>query len=280
MNTTVPGIAEIVLFLVLLLLLTKPLGTYMAAVYAGRHTWLDPVLRPVESLIYRLCGIDSAQEQTWLGYGIAMLVFNAAGLLLLYAILRLQGILPFNPAGQGGVDPALAWNTAVSFATNTNWQNYAGETTMSYFSQMVGLAVHNFTSAATGMALAIALIRALARHSARTLGNFWVDMTRSILYILLPISFVLALVLIWQGVPQNLNAYTHVTTLQGGHQIIAQGPVASQEAIKELGTNGGGFFNANSAHPYENPTPLSDFLENLALIAIPAGLLYTFGVMV
>ncbi|MCL4545252.1 MAG: potassium-transporting ATPase subunit KdpA [Chloroflexi bacterium] len=280
MNTTAPGIAEIVLFLVLLLLLTKPLGTYMAAVYAGRHTWLDPVLRPVESLIYRLCGIDAAQEQTWLGYGIAMLVFNAAGLLLLYAILRLQGILPFNPAGQGGVDPTLAWNTAVSFATNTNWQNYAGETTMSYFSQMVGLAVHNFTSAATGMALAIALIRALARHSARTLGNFWVDMTRGILYILLPISFVLALVLIWQGVPQNLNAYTHVTTLQGGHQVIAQGPVASQEAIKELGTNGGGFFNANSAHPYENPTPLSDFLENLALIAIPAGLLYTFGVMV
>lgn len=274
------GIAEIVLFLVVLLALTRPLGRYMAAVYEGRRTLLDPVARPVERLIYRLCGVDPDREQTWQSYGVALLLFNFVGLLSLYALLRLQQYLPFNPAGQGAVAPALAWNTAVSFTTNTNWQNYSGETTLSYFSQMAGLTVHNFVSAATGMALAVALIRAFARHSMQTLGNFWVDMTRSVLYVLLPISIVLALVLIWQGVPQNLNAYTIVHTLQGGQQTIAQGPVASQEAIKELGTNGGGFFGANSAHPYENPTPLSDFLENLAFIAIPAGLLYTFGYMV
>ncbi len=274
------GIAEIVLFLVALLALTRPLGRYMAAVYEGRRTVLDPVAGPVERLIYRVCGVDPEREQTWQSYGVALLLFNFVGLLVLYALLRLQQFLPFNPEHQGAVPPALAWNTAVSFTTNTNWQNYSGETTLSYFTQMAGLTVHNFTSAATGMALAVALIRAFARHSMRTLGNFWVDMTRSVLYILLPISIVLACVLIWQGVPQNLNAYTIVHTLQGGRQVIAQGPVASQEAIKELGTNGGGFFGANSAHPYENPTPLSDFLEDLALIAIPAGLLYTFGAMV
>ena len=277
---TPTGITEIVLYLVILLLLTKPLGTYMAAVYEGRRTWLDPALRPLERLIYRVCGIDATQEHDWKVYGVAMLLFNGVGLLLLYAILRLQQFLPFNPAGQGALDPALAWNTAISFTTNTNWQNYGGETTMSYFSQMVGLAVHNFVSAATGLAIAVALIRGLARRSAKTVGNFWVDLTRSVLYVLLPISIVFAFVLLWQGVPQNFNAYTTATTLEGGQQTIAQGPVASQEIIKELGTNGGGFFNVNSAHPFENPTPLSDFIENLALLAIPASLLYAFGKMV
>jgi len=277
---TPTGIGEIALFLVVLLLLTKPIGTYMTAVYEGKRTWLDPALRPMEGVIYRVCGIDATQEHDWKIYGIAMLLFNGVGLLLLYAILRLQQFLPFNPAGQGTLDPGLAWNTAVSFTTNTNWQNYGGETTMSYFSQMAGLAVHNFVSAATGMAIAVALIRGLARRSARTVGNFWVDMTRSILYILLPISIVFALVLIWQGVPQNLNGYTDVTTLEGAKQTIAQGPVASQEIIKELGTNGGGFFNVNSAHPFENPTPLSNYVEDLALLSIPASLLYTFGRMV
>jgi K+-transporting ATPase ATPase A chain len=277
---TPTGITEIALFLVILLLLTKPLGAYMAAVYEGRRTWLDPALRPVERVIYRLSAIDATKEHDWKAYGVAMLLFNGLGLLLLYAILRLQQFLPFNPAGQGALDPALAWNTAISFTTNTNWQNYGGETTLSYFSQMAGLAVHNFVSAATGLAIAVALIRALARHSARTIGNFWVDLTRSVLYILLPISVVFALVLIWQGVPQNLNAYTTATTIEGAKQLIAQGPVASQEIIKELGTNGGGFFNVNSAHPFENPTPLSDFLEDLAILAIPASLLYTFGKMV
>ncbi|HEY8694010.1 MAG TPA: potassium-transporting ATPase subunit KdpA, partial [Chloroflexota bacterium] len=200
---TPTGITEIVLYLVILLLLTKPLGTYMAAVYEGRRTWLDPALRPLERLIYRVCGIDATQEHDWKVYGVAMLLFNGVGLLLLYAILRLQQFLPFNPAGQGALDPALAWNTAISFTTNTNWQNYGGETTMSYFSQMVGLAVHNFVSAATGLAIAVALIRGLARRSAKTVGNFWVDLTRSVLYVLLPISIVFAFVLLWQGVPQN-----------------------------------------------------------------------------
>jgi K+-transporting ATPase ATPase A chain len=277
---TPTGIIEIVVFLAALLLLTKPVGTYMAAVYEGRRTWLDPALRPLERGIYRLCGVDAAQEHDWKVYGFALLAFNGGGLLLLYFFMRFQQLLPFNPAGQGAVDPALAWNTAASFDTNTNWQNYGGETTLSYFSQMTGLTVHNFVSAATGMAFAVALIRAFARRSARTIGNFWVDMTRSVLYILLPIAVVFALVLIWQGVPQNLNAYTAVTTLEGAKQTIAQGPVASQEIIKELGTNGGGFFNTNSAHPYENPTPLSDFLENVALLVIGAGLFYTFGKMV
>jgi K+-transporting ATPase ATPase A chain len=274
------GAGELALYIAMLAILTKPLGTYMAAVFAGNRTWLDPVFGPVERLCYRVSGVDPKQEHGWREYGLAMLLFNGASLLLLYAILRTQQWLPLNPAGQSALDPALAWNTAVSFTTNTNWQNYGGETTLSYFSQMAGLTVHNFTSAATGMAIAAALIRSLARRSAKTLGNFWVDLTRSILYILLPIAFVLAIVLIWQGVPDNVNAYTSAVTVDGGTQLIAQGPVASQESIKELGTNGGGFFNTNSAHPYENPTALSDFLENLALLAIPAGLLYTFGKMV
>ena len=276
---TPTGITEIVLYLVILLLLTKPLGTYMAAVYEGRRTWLDPALRPLERLIYRVCGIDATQEHDWKVYGVAMLLFNGVGLLLLYAILRLQQFLPFNPAGQGALDPALAWNTAISFTTNTNWQNYGGETTMSYFSQMVGLAVHNFVSAATGLAIAVALIRGLARRSAKTVGNFWVDLTRSVLYVLLPISIVFAFVLLWQGVPQNFNAYTTATTLEGAQQTIAQGPVASQEIIKELGTNGGGFFNVNSAHPFENPNGFTNFFEMLLVLIIPGGLVFTYAKM-
>jgi K+-transporting ATPase ATPase A chain len=277
---TVTGIAYIVLYLVLLLLITKPLGAYMARVYQGERTFLDPVLGPVERLLYRAGGVDPAVEQGWKTYAAAMLLFNLAGLLLLFALQRFQELLPFNPAGQTNVPPDLAFNTAVSFTTNTNWQNYAGETTMSYLVQMAGLTMHNFVSAATGMAIAIALTRGLARRSAQTIGNFWVDLVRSVLYILLPISIVGAVVLVALGLPQNLNEYTTATTVEGATQTIAQGPVASQEVIKELGTNGGGFFNANSSHPFENPTPLTNFLTNLLILVIPAGLFYTFGRMV
>ncbi len=277
---TTTGILEIVLFLGVLLALTKPLGAYMARVYQGERTFLAPLLGPVERLCYRLCGVDPAADQGWKTYTAAMLLFNLAALLLLFLLQRTQAFLPFNPQGQPNVPPDLAWNTAVSFTTNTNWQNYAGETTLSYLVQMAGLTVHNFVSAATGMAIAVALIRGLARRSAQSIGNFWVDLVRSTLYILLPISIVGAVVLVALGIPQNLNGYTDATTLEGLSQTIAQGPVASQEIIKELGTNGGGFFNANSAHPFENPTPLTNFITNLALILIPAGLLYTFGRMV
>ncbi|HLH21627.1 MAG TPA: potassium-transporting ATPase subunit KdpA [Chloroflexota bacterium] len=277
---TTTGILEIVLFLGVLLALTKPLGAYMARVYQGERTFLAPLLGPVERLCYRVCGVNAAAEQGWKSYTAAMLLFNLAALLLLFLLQRTQAFLPFNPQGQPNVPPDLAWNTAVSFTTNTNWQNYAGETTLSYLVQMAGLTVHNFVSAATGMAIAVALIRGLARRSAQSIGNFWVDLVRSTLYILLPISIVGAVVLVALGIPQNLNGYTDATTLEGLSQTIAQGPVASQEIIKELGTNGGGFFNANSAHPFENPTPLTNFITNLALILIPAGLLYTFGRMV
>jgi K+-transporting ATPase ATPase A chain len=277
---TPTGIAYIVLYLVLLLLITRPLGAYMARVYQGERTFLDPVLRPVERLLYRAGGVDPAVEQGWKTYAAAMLLFNLAGLVLLYALLRLQTFLPFNPQGLPGVPSDLAFNTAVSFTTNTNWQNYGGETTVSYLVQMAGLTMHNFVSAATGMAIAIALTRGLARRSAQTIGNFWVDLVRSVLYILLPISIVGAVLLVALGLPQNLNAYTTATTVEGASQTIAQGPVASQEVIKELGTNGGGFFNANSAHPFENPTPLTNFLTNLLILVIPAGLFYTFGRMV
>ena len=252
----------------------------MARVYQGERTWLDPVLGPVERLLYRVCGVDPAAEQGWKTYTAALLLFNLAGLLLLFALERTQAFLPFNPQGQPNVPTDLAWNTAVSFTTNTNWQNYGGETTMSYLVQMAGLTMHNFVSAAAGMAIAIALTRGLARRSAQSIGNFWVDLVRSTLYILLPISIVGALVLIVLGTPQNLGSYTDVTTLEGASQTLAQGPVASQEIIKELGTNGGGFFNANSSHPFENPTPLTNFLTNLLILVIPAGLLYTFGRMV
>ena len=252
----------------------------MARVFNGERTFLDPVLRPVERLIYAVSGVDPRQEQHWTTYTAAMLLFNLAGFVLLYALQRLQHVLPLNPQGFDPPSPDSAFNTAVSFTSNTNWQSYSGESTMSYLSQMAGLTVQNFVSAAMGIVLAIALIRGFARHSAQTLGNFWVDLVRTTLWVLLPLSLIFALVLVWQGVPQNLQAYVDATTVEGGSQTIAQGPVASQEAIKMLGTNGGGFFNANSAHPYENPTPLSNFLEMLAIFVIGAALTYTFGHMV
>ncbi len=279
MSFTFNGIAQILVYFVLLLLITKPMGLYLTAVFTGKRTWLGYVLRPVERGIYWVCGVDETKEQDWKIYTAAMLLFTAAGIILLYLIERLQDVLPLNPAGLGKVDPLLAFNTAVSFSTNTNWQNYTGETTMSYFTQMAGLAFHNFTSAAVGVVLAVALIRALTRRSARHLGNFWVDVTRCVLYILLPICFIYALFLVWQGVPQNFNAYTHVTGIQGFVQTIAQGPVASQEAIKMFGTNGGGFFNANSSHPFENPTPFTNLIEMLSIFALGAGLIYMFGKM-
>jgi potassium-transporting ATPase potassium-binding subunit len=277
---TPTGLIEIAVFFLIVLALTRPLGTYMAHVYQGERTWLDPVLVPVERVIYRVSGVDWHQEQGWRAYTVAMLIFNLFGLLLSYLIFRVQGFLPFNPQDLSAVNPDLSFNTAVSFTTNTNWQNYGGETTMSYFSQMVGLAVHNFTSAATGMAIAIALVRGIARRSTSTIGNFWVDLVRSTLWILLPISFVVAFVLVALGTPQTFGGNVDATTLEGATQSIARGPVASQEIIKELGTNGGGFFNVNSAHPFENPTPLTDLITNLAILIIPAAIFYTFGRMV
>ncbi len=271
------GILQIVVFLVLLTLLAKPLGTYMAHVYKGERTFLHPVLRPVERLIYRLCGVDEKREMGVVGYVLALVIFNFIVLLFIYAILRLQGHLPLNPAHIPGMNSWDAFNTAASFATNTNWQVYVPETSVSYLTQMLALARENFVSAAVGMAAAAAFIRGLTRRSSRELGNFWVDFTRSFLYILLPICVVGALLLVSQGVVQNLDAPTQVKTLEGAAQTIAQGPVASQEIIKELGTNGGGFFNANSAHPYENPTPFTNLLENLALLAIPVAFTYMFG---
>jgi len=275
MNAT--SVLQLVLFLALLVLVTKPLGRCMARVFSGERTLLTPVLGPLERLIYRLCRIDPTREMRWTTYTAVMLLFNFCGLALLYGILRLQQFHPWNPQHFQGLRPDLAFNTAVSFATNTNWQAYAGESTVSYFTQMVGLTVHNFVSAATGLALAIALIRGLTRRTAREVGNFWVDLTRGCLYVLLPLSILGALVLVSQGCIQNLSPYTPATTLEGARQVIAQGPVASQEIIKELGTNGGGFFNANSAHPFENPTPFTNLIEMLAILCIPAALTYTFG---
>jgi K+-transporting ATPase ATPase A chain len=277
---TLNGWLQIALYIGVLVLCVKPLGLYMARVFDGERTWFDPVLRPVERLIYRVSGVDPRQEQHWTTYTAAMLLFSLAGFVLLYALQRLQHVLPLNPQGFGPPAPDSAFNTAVSFTSNTNWQSYSGEGTMSYLSQMAGLTVQNFLSAATGIVLAVALIRGFARRSAQTVGNFWVDMVRTTLWILLPLSLILALVLVWQGVPQNVQKYVDATTLEGASQTIAQGPVASQEAIKMLGTNGGGFFNANSAHPYENPTPLSNFIELLAIFVIGAALTYTFGYMV
>ena len=274
-----PGLLQIVLFLVIVLAITRPLGTYLTRVFEGERTALSPALVPMENAIYRLCGIDPTVDQHWTAYAAGMLLFSLAGMQVLFLLQRLQNGLPFNPEGFGPVAPDLAFNTAASFTTNTNWQSYSGEATMSYLTQMAGLASHNFISAATGIAIAVALIRGLARRSARAIGNFWVDLVRATLYVLLPICVVLTLVFVWQGMPQNLNPYVKATTVEGIAQTIPQGPVASQEAIKELGTNGGGFFNANSAHPYENPTPLTNFLEVLAIFAIPSALTYTFGRM-
>jgi len=290
------GWFQIALFLGALLLITKPLGVFLYRVFERKGTFLDFALRPVERVIYRICGIDESKEMDWKGYGIAMLLFSGASLILLYGIERLQLWLPWNPQKLPNVAPDLAWNTAVSFTTNTNWQSYVPESTMSYFTQMAGLAYHNFISASVGIALAVAVIRGIARKESRTIGNFWVDTTRCLLWVLLPLCIIGGLALVSQGVVQNLKPYTTATLVEPQtvekqaadgsttkdtvtSQTIAQGPVASQEAIKMIGTNGGGFFNANSAHPFENPTPLSNFLEILMIFAIPSALTYTLGRM-
>jgi len=264
---------KIAIYFALILLVAKPLGVFMHRVFARRRTWR------IERFLYRLAGVDETKEQTWVEYTIAMLIFSVVGLLFTYAIQRLQQLLPLNPDHLGAVAPDLAWNTATSFTTNTNWQAYSGESTMSHLTQMVALTFHNFVSAATGIVLAIALIRGIAREGAKTIGNFWVDLTRCTLWILLPICVVAALVLVSQGVIQNFHPTVAVKTVEGQAQKIAQGPVASQEAIKELGTNGGGFFNANSAHPYENPTPFTNLLEMFLIFAIGAALCVTLGTM-
>jgi len=300
---------QLIFYIVVLIALAKPLGTFMARVYEDKPTFLDPIFRPLERLIYRLCGVRPDEEMNWKVYAIAMMLFNVLGLLVVYALQRLQGFLPLNPQGFGAVSPDSSFNTAVSFATNTNWQGYGGETTMSYLTQMMALTVQNFLSAATGMAVMVAMIRGIARHTSKTIGNFWVDLTRTTLYILLPLALVEAVLLVSQGVVQTFGPYQTVSTLQttsyqqaktdasgnpvkdaSGNpvmvtvpvtsQVLAVGPAASQIAIKQLGTNGGGFYNVNSAHPYENPTPLSNFIEMLSILLIPAGLVYTFGKMV
>lgn len=277
---TASGLFQIALYFLVLLALTKPLGLYMNRVFQGERTFMHRLLRPFEVAIYKLCGIDERAEQHWTRYAGGILLFSVATLLVTYAVQRLQQWLPWNPQGLGPISPDSSFNTAMSFTTNTNWQSYVPETTMSYLTQMAGLATHNFFSAAVGLAAGIAVIRGFARHSVKTVGNFWVDLTRSLVYVLLPISILGALVLVSQGVIQNLAPYTKIATLEGGTQTIAQGPTASQEVIKMLGINGGGFFNANSAHPYENPTPLSNFLQMVLIFVIPAGLTYTFGKMV
>lgn len=270
---------KIAVYVLLVLAVTKPLGLYMSRVFSGERTFLDPVIGPVERLVYRLGGVDPEKEHDWKAYASSMLVFSALGVLGVYAFERLQHLLPLNPDRLPAVPPALAWNTAISFVTNTNWQAYAGEATMSHLTQMAALALQNFLSAATGLAVAVAVIRGIARTEAKTIGSFWVDLTRSTLRVLLPISLLAAVVLMSQGVVQSFSASAKVTTLDGATQTVPLGPVASQEAIKELGTNGGGFFNANSAHPYENPTPATNLLEMLLIFAIPAGLTYTLGSM-
>src|SRR5690349_16522632 len=290
------AVIQVGIFSVLVTLVSVPLGLYMARVFAGQRTFLDPVLRPVERAIYRLCGVHPGSEQDWIEYTIAMLLFSAVGMLLLYGMERLQYYLPLNPQKFGAVARDLAFNTAASFTTNTNWQSYSGETTMSYLTQMAGLAYHNFVSAAVGISLAIAFIRGIARRQKETIGNFWVDMVRSSLWVLLPFCFVGALLLVSQGVVQNFRPYDKATLVEPQQmqttgadgqpvietvteQTIAQGPVASQEIIKEWGTNGGGFFNANSSHPFENPTPLSNLIELFSIFAVSAGLTYTLGRM-
>jgi K+-transporting ATPase ATPase A chain len=280
---------QLIFYMVVLLALAKPLGSFMAKIYQGEHTFLDPVLGPLERLVYRVSGVKPEEDMNWKTYAIAVMVFNVLGLIVVYLLQRLQGLLSLNPQGLGAVTPDSSWNTATSFATNTNWQGYSGEVTMSYLSQMLGLTVQNFVSAATGMAVLIALIRGIVRHSAKGIGNFWVDLTRTTLYILLPLSFVLALVLVSQGVVQTFGPYKTVVLLQpttdaNGNdvteQVLAVGPAASQIAIKQLGTNGGGFFNVNSAHPFENSTPFSNFLQMLSILLISGALCYAFGLMV
>ncbi|MGA9330808.1 MAG: potassium-transporting ATPase subunit KdpA [Bradyrhizobium sp.] len=277
---TAVGWIQIFLFCAIIAALTKPLGWYMTRVFNGERTLLSPLFRPIEAAIYWIGGVDEKREQHWVTYTVAMLFFHVGGFLILYAVMRLQATLPFNPAGQPAVPEDLSFNTAISFITNTNWQNYGGESTMSYLVQMLGLTHQNFLSAATGIALAIALIRGFSRASVRTVGNFWVDVTRVTLYVLLPICIVYTLFLVWQGIPQTLGPYIEATTLEGAKQTIAVGPVASQVAIKMLGTNGGGFFNANAAHPFENPTALSNFVQMLSIFTIGAALTNVFGRMV
>jgi K+-transporting ATPase ATPase A chain len=274
------GLFQIGLYLAVLLLLVKPLGAYMARVFQGERTFMHPLLRPVENLIYRICGIEEAAEQSWKRYAAGALIFSAVSMLLTYILMRVQQWLPWNPQGLGNVAADLGWNTAASFTTNTNWQSYTPETTMSYLTEMAALATHNFFSAAVGIAVAIAVVRGFARQSSKTLGNFWVDFTRSIVYVLLPLAIMGALLLCSQGVIQNLHPYTKAMTLEGTVQTIPQGPAASQEVIKMLGDNGGGFTNANSAHPFENPTPFTNFIQMLLIFLIPAGMTYTFGKMV
>jgi len=268
---------QMVLYVVLIVAAAKPVGTFLFKVFSGERTFLHPVLAPVERAVYRVVGVDPEGEMTWVAYTTALFMFTGVCIVVLYALLRLQGVLPLNPAGVPNMPSLLALNTAVSFVTNTNWQAYAGETGVSYLTQMVGLAWQNFVSAGVGIAVAVAFVRGLTRVGRREIGNFWVDMTRACLYVLLPLSLVLGVALLSQGVIDNFNAPTKVTTLEGAAQTIAQGPVASQEAIKELGTNGGGFFNANSAHPFENPSPITGFLEVLAILVIPSGLAYMVG---
>ena len=276
---TLNGWLQILFFLLAVFVVTRPLGAYMARVFSGQYTWLDPAARPIERLIYRLSAVDETRGMRWTEYAISILLFSVVSMLVLYVMQRVQGLLPFNPQGFGAVPPDLAFNTAASFTTNTNWQNYGGESTMSYLTQMAGLAYHNFVSAAIGIAVAIAFIRGIAQKEKDTIGNFWVDMVRATVWVLLPIAIVGALVLVSQGVVQNLKAYDTVQTVEGAKQVIAQGPVASQEIIKQFGTNGGGFFNANSAHPFENPTPISNFLAMFGIFAISSGLTYTLGTM-
>jgi potassium-transporting ATPase potassium-binding subunit len=277
---TVIGWIQILLFCAIIVALAKPLGWYMTRVFNGERTFLSPILRPLEAGLYWIGGVDEKREQHWMTYTVAMLLFHVGGFLILYAVMRLQAVLPFNPAEQSAVAEDLSFNTAISFITNTNWQNYGGESTVSYLVQMLGLTHQNFLSAATGIALAVALIRGFSRSSMRTVGNFWVDVTRCTLYVLLPICVVYTLFLVWQGIPQTLGAYVDATTLEGAKQTIAVGPVASQVAIKMLGTNGGGFFNANAAHPFENPTALSNFVQMISIFAIGAALTNVFGRMV
>jgi len=277
---TTVGWVQIALFVAVVLALARPLGLYMAAVFEGRRTFLSPVLVPVERGFYALAGVKADKEQSWKGYAAALVMFNFLSLATLYLILRFQNLMPFNPQGFAGLSPELALNTAVSFVTNTNWQSYSGETTMSHFSQMAGLTVHNFLSAATGIAVAVAFARGFARKSSATIGSFWLDLTRATLYVLLPIAILFAIYLLWSGVPQTLAGGAAVTTLEGVKQDLAMGPMASQLAIKMLGTNGGGFLYANAAHPFENPDAISNFLQMISIFAIGAGLTITFGKMV
>jgi len=277
---TLIGWIQILLYCAIIVALTPVLGGYMTRVFSGQRTFLTPILRPVELALYRAAGIDEKREQSWLAYTVGMLLFHVGGFAILYGLMRFQASLPFNPADQSAVAPDLTFNTAISFITNTNWQNYGGEGTLSYLTQMLGLTHQNYLSAATGIALAVALIRGFSRHSVQTIGNFWVDVTRCTLYVLMPICIVAALFLVWQGMPQTLGPYVDATTLEGAKQTIAVGPVASQVAIKMLGTNGGGFFNANASHPFENPTALSNYLQIILIFALGAGLTNVFGRMV